>query len=157
MRADNKNWTPDLIQTLRALWAEGLSTAAIGVRLGFSKNAIVGKAHRLSLPARPSPIARPDGYRPPKIPRKPIHLVTATGRPAAATIVPRVQERVLVPERRRNPQPCCWPLGEPGQPEFRFCCTATTDGRPYCSTHSELAYVKSPARRQPEGDANGRA
>lgn len=51
-------WNEDVIGRLRALWAEGHSTAEIGRRLGVSKNAIVGKAHRLDLPARPSPIRR---------------------------------------------------------------------------------------------------
>ncbi len=51
-------WNEDVIGRLRELWAEGHSTAEIGRRLGVSKNAIVGKAHRLELPARPSPIRR---------------------------------------------------------------------------------------------------
>lgn len=51
-------WTDEVIERLRALWAEGHSTAEIGRRLGVSKNAIVGKAHRLDLAARPSPIRR---------------------------------------------------------------------------------------------------
>jgi GcrA cell cycle regulator len=49
-------WNEESIARLRALWAEGLSTAAIGRRMGVSKNAVVGKAHRLNLPSRPSPI-----------------------------------------------------------------------------------------------------
>src|SRR6202000_1439118 len=48
----------DTIVRLRALWDEGLSTAEIGRRLGVSKNAVVGKAHRLGLPARLSPSGR---------------------------------------------------------------------------------------------------
>ncbi|WBO59682.1 GcrA family cell cycle regulator [Acidocella sp. MX-AZ03] len=56
-------WTDDSIARLRSLWAEGLSTAEIGRRLNISKNAVVGKAHRLNLPARPrrsaAPPARP--------------------------------------------------------------------------------------------------
>lgn len=51
-------WNEEVIGRLRELWAEGHSTAEIGRRLGVSKNAIVGKAHRLDLPARPSPIRR---------------------------------------------------------------------------------------------------
>ncbi|MGO9785646.1 MAG: GcrA family cell cycle regulator, partial [Stellaceae bacterium] len=42
-------WTPELIQNLSKLWDEGHSTAEIGRRLGISKNAVVGKAHRLAL------------------------------------------------------------------------------------------------------------
>ncbi len=51
-------WTAKAIDLLRALWAEGHSTADIGRRMGVTKNAIVGKAHRLDLPARPSPIRK---------------------------------------------------------------------------------------------------
>jgi len=47
-------WAEETIVRLRTLWDEGLSTAEIGRRLGVSKNAVVGKAHRLDLPARPS-------------------------------------------------------------------------------------------------------
>src|SRR5450631_395150 len=51
-------WSDEVNTQLRALWADGHSTAEIGRRLGVTKNAIVGKAHRLDLPARPSPIRR---------------------------------------------------------------------------------------------------
>ncbi|MGO3517023.1 MAG: GcrA family cell cycle regulator [Acetobacter cibinongensis] len=51
-------WTEETISRLRELWAEGLSTAEIGRRLSITKNAVVGKAHRLGLPPRPSPIRR---------------------------------------------------------------------------------------------------
>ncbi len=51
-------WNDETIGRLRMLWSDGHSTAEIGRRLGVSKNAIVGKAHRLELPARPSPIRR---------------------------------------------------------------------------------------------------
>ncbi|AQS86503.1 MAG: GcrA family cell cycle regulator [Acetobacter aceti] len=54
-------WTDETITRLKALWQEGLSTAEIGRQLGITKNAVVGKAHRLGLPARPSPIRRQDG------------------------------------------------------------------------------------------------
>lgn len=49
-------WTDALVLRMRALWDEGLSTQAIGDRLGISKNAVVGKAHRLNFPSRSSPI-----------------------------------------------------------------------------------------------------
>jgi GcrA cell cycle regulator len=66
-------WDEDTIRHLRDLWTQGHSTAEIGRRLGVSKNAIVGKAHRLDLDARPSPIRRdvvkPEAERPPLFPR----------------------------------------------------------------------------------------
>jgi GcrA cell cycle regulator len=57
-------WTPELIQNLSKLWNEGHSTAEIGRRLGISKNAVVGKAHRLALTPRPSPLKSPPVRRP---------------------------------------------------------------------------------------------
>ena len=58
------DWTPELVKQLRLEWDAGHSTAEIGRRLGISKNAVVGKASRLDLPARPSPIIRdPDDPR----------------------------------------------------------------------------------------------
>jgi GcrA cell cycle regulator len=84
-------WDEETIRQLRALWAEGHSTAEIGRRLGVSKNAIVGKAHRLELDARPSPIRResgkPEGERPTPFPR-----ATATTLPplASASVPPPV-------------------------------------------------------------------
>jgi GcrA cell cycle regulator len=58
-------WTPEQDARLQELWGMGLSAAAIGRAMGCTKNAIVGRSHRLKLPARPSPI-RPATGRPPK-------------------------------------------------------------------------------------------
>ena len=55
---DSTCWTDDAIARLRQLWIDGMPTIAIGRSLGLSKNAIIGKAHRMELPARPSPIVR---------------------------------------------------------------------------------------------------
>lgn len=65
-------WSEETILQLRELWDLGLSTAEIGRRLGVTTNAIVGKAHRLDLPARPSPIQRGsnNGSAPKETPRR---------------------------------------------------------------------------------------
>ncbi len=52
------SWTPERIDELTKLWETGHSASAIGKLLGVSKNAVVGKAHRMKLQARPSPIKR---------------------------------------------------------------------------------------------------
>lgn len=51
-------WTPEKIDLLTRLWSSGMPTAQIGKELGVTKNAVVGKAHRLNLPERASPIQR---------------------------------------------------------------------------------------------------
>ena len=50
-------WTDEQVEELKKLWDQGLTTGEIGKALGVSKNAVVGKAHRLKLDSRPSPIS----------------------------------------------------------------------------------------------------
>src|SRR4051794_24128151 len=157
-------WNEETIARIRALWAEGLSTAEIGRRMGISKNAVVGKAHRLNLPARPSPIRRdatpslkaPAAARPqaPAAPRAPLppqrrleeRPPVAAHRPAPP---PAAAPPVIVrPFLRASSRSCCWPIGEPGTSGFRFCADAATHGKPYCSAHAALAYVKVRDRRE---------
>ena len=154
------DWTDEVISRLKALWAEGHSTAEIGRRMGVSKNAVVGKAHRLALPARPSPIRRSEPGAAPK-------------RPAAKRVVgPTLPTMAALPEPEARPAPpppaiapapvlravgrsgggrlvaCCWPIGEPGTRSFRFCDDESLPGKPYCSTHASLAYVRIRDRRE---------
>ncbi len=51
-------WTDEMVEDLKTMWKQGLTTAEIGKRLGVSKNSIVGKVHRLGLSGRPSPIKK---------------------------------------------------------------------------------------------------
>ena len=166
-------WTEDAIVRLRALWDEGHSTAEIGRRLGVSKNAVVGKAHRLDLPARPSPIRR-DGTggapRRPAVRRvagptlpplsstagaamepapspysAPLAPRPPAARPAVAAPPPRMQ---VAPRPFARSVSCCWPSGDPGTPSFRFCDAPAVPGKPYCGDHAQLAYVKVRDRRE---------
>ncbi len=236
-------WTDETIARLKALWQEGLSTAEIGRQIGITKNAVVGKAHRLGLPPRPSPIRRQGGGKasaakpavtgsaeenrpvPPvageatagaspatgagvsETPavlhsepavavsasvdvaerEKPVAAVVSSVAEAAAPVSvtaaktpgdekpapvaapkPVTAETVSKPApvakasaasraalrsisgalepRRRGPS-CCWPLGDPGTPEFHFCGATPLPGKPYCAEHAALAYVKLRDRR----------
>jgi GcrA cell cycle regulator len=101
-------WDDETIRLLRELWTQGHSTAEIGRRLGVSKNAIVGKAHRLDLDARPSPIRRdtskPAGDRPspclraagPTLPPLPSAAVQASATSAPSNVRPLRMPPVLI-------------------------------------------------------------
>lgn len=151
-------WNEDAIARLRALWAEGHSTAEIGRRMGVSKNAVVGKAHRLNLPARPSPIRREVGAAPrPAAPRRvvgptlpPLAVESQAAPPEPVRVAePPPVRAVLRPvaQPRSRSLSCCWPIGEPGTKSFRFCDADATQGKPYCTEHAQLAYVKVRDRR----------
>ena len=150
------DWNDETIARLRALWDEGHSTAEIGRRLGITKNAVVGKAHRLMLPARPSPIRREAvaGAEPRRaVPRPPVVETPPKSATAAQPAeVPARPAPAFRPVAAPRPGPrvstCCWPIGDPGTPTFRFCDSEATVGKPYCAEHVSLAYVKIRDRRE---------
>lgn len=163
------DWNEETIACLRQFWQDGHSTAEIGRRMGVTKNAVVGKAHRLMLSPRPSPIRRdlPEGHVPrrsmprrttgPTLPAPNLPPVaTAAPLPIApapepVTSVPRapVQLRaVAAPRVGMRVSTCSWPIGDPGTASFRFCDDSAMAGKPYCAQHAALAYVKVRDRRE---------
>src|ERR1700759_566916 len=91
-------WTDEKIIQLKRLWLEGMTTAAIGKLLGTSKNAVVGKVHRLELRGRQSPI---------KVDKK-------------ATKTKKKPPRIYTMADLSS-QPCRWPSGDPKHDDFQFC------------------------------------
>ena len=167
--ASDTDWTKEeTVARLRALWAEGHSTAEIGRRMGTSKNAIVGKAHRLHLPPRASPI-RAKGTGTPRKPAAPrVRGPSLPPLPAAAAgsvpspTAPSAPARPSAPAPEPQPatvfkplaarHPCCWPFGEPGTREYRTCDGPSVPGKPYCAEHASIAYVApQTARSRPDG------
>ena len=135
-------WTPERVATVTRLWNEGLTTAEIGRAVGMSKNAVVGKAHRLQLPPRPSPIRR--GKSMASTPRTTNGASRANGRKLA-----NGSAEIVAPVKMRAPQPtltvgsaaCKWPIGHPNEPGFHFCGELALLGKPYCLEHYKKAYV----------------
>jgi GcrA cell cycle regulator len=152
----NFDWNDDTIRRLRALWAEGHSTAEIGRRMGVSKNAIVGKAHRLDLDSRPSPIRAKGTSHPrrrmrPACPPLPALPSLAGPPPTVATPAPRIRTppRAPISTPRLGTTPCCWPIGDPGTASFHFCKATSVLGKPYCPEHCARAYITPNRRRRP--------
>jgi len=123
--AEVTSWTEERLEMLKALWEEGLSISQIGERLGVTRNAVAGKAHRLNLRKRQSPIA--------KKPKKAVEPETPKDLPL------RLALRGIQWSRSK----CVWPSGDPKTVEFSFCGEAIVPGKPYCSEHCELAYTTS--------------
>lgn len=154
-----QEWSPERIEQLRKLWNEGHSTRTIASMMGMTKNAIIGKAHRLHLPGRGNPIRRDGVVNPKRLKRArgatlpPLASVSpAAAPPSAARPAP---PPTPINTRVRPCSPCCWPIGEPGKPDFRFCDAGAMPGRPYCEPHCALAYVaKSDPAEQVRGDLN---
>jgi len=110
-------WTDERINRLKKLWSEGLTTAAIGKQLRVSKNAVVGKVHRLELKGRSSPIKR---HKKADVKKKLPPIFTLAD---------------------MSSRSCRWPSGDPQQADFRFCGHTAIEGKPYCAEHCGIAYV----------------
>jgi GcrA cell cycle regulator len=96
------SWTDERIETLRKMWDSGLTATQIAEELGgVSRNAVIGKAHRLGLASRPSPVkpnvpeakAAPE----PKPAPAPAPVVQAAPEPRAPAPEPRVAAPVAAP------------------------------------------------------------
>ena len=106
-------WTEQMVEDLKKMWHEGLTTGEIGKRLGVSKNSIVGKVHRLQLSGRPSPIKKKDEIFEEK----------------AAPAKPAKEEKAAPVKAKEE--------------NFHFCGKKVKIGQTYCEEHANIAYVKA--------------
>tara|TARA_B100000989_G_scaffold67420_1_gene46901 strand:- start:135 stop:605 length:471 start_codon:yes stop_codon:yes gene_type:complete len=138
-------WDDNNVAKLRELWDQGLPTAQIGKLLGFTKNAVVGKAHRIGLERRPSPIRRtavkPDRKkaRSPVMPKLNFESKqgTLTDNKEYSGFQPIVKNMFNTSIKRG----CEWPQGHPDENDFNFCGKDRFEDKPYCLEHCAVAYV----------------
>ena len=139
------SWNDDNVSRLKELWDQGLPTAQIGKLLGFTKNAVVGKAHRIGLERRPSPIRRtavkPDRKkaRSPVMPKLNFENNSEQNiEPIFHTNFKPVEKNLIVSSVKRG---CEWPVGHPDESDFHFCEKERFEDKPYCLKHCAVAYV----------------
>jgi GcrA cell cycle regulator len=95
------SWTEERIERLRAMWTEGATASQIADELGgVSRNAVIGKAHRLGLEARPSPVKPGDEKEKPAAAASPAPKPAPAERPA-----PRAPVAAATPEQAAPAQP----------------------------------------------------
>ena len=136
-------WTDDRVDKLKALWKKGLSASQIAEELGenITRNAVIGKAHRLGLSSRPSPVKKPAQSKPRKAPVKKAAPVA----PAPAPEPEDKPDKITILEL--TDRICKWPLGHPGEDDFQFCGRKSVAGQPYCAFHGAMAYQAPQPRK----------
>jgi GcrA cell cycle regulator len=164
------NWTDERVELLKKLWAEGLSASQVASQLGgVSRNAVIGKVHRLKLAGRGrSSSASP---RPKKVssggqgkPSRPSRQVSAslgnTALKARFEAEPQFEEErepfesivIPIPLKLKlvelSERTCKWPIGDPLSEDFAFCGNDVGECGPYCTYHSRLAYQPAAERRK---------
>ena len=132
------SWTDDRVTVLKKLWLEGLSASQIAKQLGgVTRNAVIGKVHRLGLSGRaaPSQPVRAAVARTPRPrPATPVQPVRREARPSPRVAQP-VVERVRYVEAPGSAtvltlgaHMCKWPIGDPSTSEFSFCGRRASEG-----------------------------
>lgn len=164
------SWTDDRVEILKKLWGEGRTAAEIASELGgVTRNAVIGKAHRLKLSGRASPIqqgakkkaAANSNAVKAKVaaPRavKKTDAQNAAPSSDAVSVKKAVEKSMIAPvsveeiseadkKRKRIPLvdlgacQCRWPLGDPRDSKFGFCGAKTDAGEVYCAEHTAVAY-----------------
>lgn len=170
-------WTEERVELLKKLWTDGLSASQIAARLGMgvTRNAVIGKVHRLNLSGRaPTPRSSEPratrkthrepsapGMRAPSSPSMPTAGATALKSFAQPQVSARVQplaepkplRLVDLPKDGRitilhlSDKTCKWPIGDPTHDDFCFCGHSPRDGSPYCEYHARIAYQPAQERR----------
>ena len=165
-------WTDEIVEQLKQHWIDGKSASQIAGLLGngVTRNAVIGKVHRLGLAGRakaPSAtVPRPRRHAPPpphrvagprlgssapRVMRGATALALASEalteleEPAFESVVVPMSLRVTIVELKESM--CRWPLGDPATSEFRYCGSPTASG-PYCAYHGGLAYQPAQERRR---------
>lgn len=158
------SWNDERVDLLKKLWSEGLSASQIAGRLGsVTRNAVIGKVHRLGLSGRAT-TTRMKSHRP----RPRVNAVKRPPKPRFANVgntalralyqgdaepyVPPAEEMVIPVAERKSIQSleethCRWPIGDPQEAEFHFCGKHKVAGLPYCEHHARRAFQPPQARR----------
>ena len=169
-------WTDERVEQLTKLWAEGLSASQIAAQLGgVSRNAVIGKVHRLHLSSRgrttssatrskktasttaaPKPAPKPAAT--PRVVAQNEGASALQSQFDAAAPVVRPQSRptsnLVVPISRNlhltqlSERTCKWPDGDPLSEDFSFCGNDVGDSGPYCAFHASIAFQPAAERRR---------
>ncbi|WP_137388229.1 GcrA family cell cycle regulator [Rhodoligotrophos defluvii] len=162
-------WTEERVDLLKRLWTEGLSASQIASKLGeVTRNAVIGKVHRLGLSGRGTP-SRAQHARP-RTKTRQVPAGKIAQFPTAGSAALQVQPEIVAeapPAPRPQPirevitssssgvsilqlsdKTCRWPIGEPGTDTFHFCGCAPKAGLPYCDKHARIAYQPLQDRRR---------
>jgi GcrA cell cycle regulator len=148
-------WTPERIEQLKSCFAAGMTCSEIGAAIGVSRNAVIGKIHRLGLSGE-----RPAGARaratncPPRarLPRRSTqrHLLRLAYARAPLgeevsldTTIVSLHPCSLIDIADRQ---CRWPIGDPASTDFLFCGNDAINGFTYCLGHARMAYRVSERR-----------
>ena len=145
-------WTEERVGILKKLWLEGLSASQIAKQLGgVTRNAVIGKVHRLGLSGRATPSQPPrPAVSTSSLPRRMAPAPHQPGSNPEPTPVYYVEEPGSATVLTLGAHMCKWPIGDPASDNFTFCGRRIGEGS-YCVEHARVAY--QPQQKKGRGSA----
>ena len=138
------SWNQQKVDDLKKLWNEGVATSRIGEQLGFTKNAVIGKAFRLGLERRQNSRKKTALSQS----ASSVTMYRETSAPSHSQVTPRREVT-----RRKEKfsfkksivgtgsfKSCQWPIGDPLEEGFHYCGGQNIPTKPYCIEHYKKAY-----------------
>ncbi len=145
-------WSHDDDGRLRQMIGDGMLARQIGLFLGCTKNAVIGRAHRIGLVWGAKPVSDSAPRSKPVHNRTPPELLAAR-KSAQVSLAKRFEDERKTPLPTRTTGKGCtvfeldnwtcrWPIGDPGTASFYFCACVADNlaGRVYCDEHSRIAF-----------------
>lgn len=142
------SWTDDRVALLTKLWGEGKTASEIAGELGgVTRNAVIGKAHRLKLARRVSPIQQNKKKVKKPVAAKPKVQAVKKAEKSKPVFIPERHKEGLVSLEEINGSMCRFPIGDPQHKDFGFCGDRTVPSLPYCLDHAQVAYQPATRKR----------
>ena len=138
------SWNQQKVDDLKKLWNEGVATSRIGEQLGFTKNAVIGKAFRLGLERRQN--SRKKTARSQSVSSVTMYRetsVTGNSQITPKREVTRRREKFSFKKSivgTGSFKSCQWPIGDPLEEGFHYCGGQNIPTKPYCIEHYKKAY-----------------
>ena len=146
------SWTPERENKLKALWKKGYTASQIAGLIGdTTRNAVIGKAHRLKLEARAV------SNKTPAAPKTKVENENTGNKPEKLSRKAKFRSLLLDKNfESENPtklteltdDTCRWPIGHPYEESFYFCGRKPLEKFPYCKLHVLYAFQPKHAKEE---------
>ncbi|MDB3863886.1 hypothetical protein N9325_03485 [Alphaproteobacteria bacterium] len=137
------SWNQQKVEDLKKLWNDGVATSRIGEQLGFTKNAVIGKAFRLGLERRQN--SRKKISQPTSFSSTTLYRETSSSSSSISVKKEPIRRREKFSFKKSiigtgNFRSCQWPIGDPLEEGFHYCGGQNIPTKPYCIEHFKKAY-----------------